>query len=59
SNGSDPGTSGSNARSDGSARAFTEDQLKNVIKSVWDNGGDPSMVMLGSFNKQKLSGFTG
>jgi len=57
--GSAPGTSGTNARSDGTQRAFTEDQLKTVIKSVWDNGGDPSMVMVGSFNKQKLSGFTG
>ena len=47
------------ARTDGTQRAFTEDQLKNVIKSVWDNGGDPSMIMVGSFNKQKLSGFTG
>ena len=57
--GSAPSTSGTNARSDGTQRAFTEDQLKTVIKSVWDNGGDPSMVMVGSFNKQKLSGFTG
>ena len=29
------------------------------MKKCWDNGGDPSMVMVGSFNKQKLSGFTG
>lgn len=59
SDGANPSTSGVNARTDGTQRAFTEDQLKNVIKSVWDNGGDPSMIMLGSFNKQKLSGFTG
>ena len=59
SGGSAPSTSGTNARTDGTQRAFTEDQLKTVIKSVWDNGGDPSMVMVGSFNKQKLSGFTG
>ena len=57
--GAAPTTSGVNARTDGTQRPFTEDQLKNVIKSVWDNGGDPSMIMLGSFNKQKLSGFTG
>lgn len=54
-----PTTSGTAARTDGTQRAFTEDQLKTVIKSVWDNGGDPSMIMVGSFNKQKLSGFTG
>ena len=57
--GADPTTSGTNARTDGNQRAFTEAQLKDVIKSCWDEGGDPSMVMLGSFNKQKLSGFTG
>lgn len=57
--GAAPSTSGTDARTDGTQRAFTEDQLKTVIKSVWDNGGDPSMVMVGSFNKQKLSGFTG
>lgn len=57
--GAAPATSGTNARTDGTQRAFTEAQLKDVIKSVWDNGGDPSMIMVGSFNKQKLSGFTG
>ena len=50
-----PGT----ARTDGTQRAFTEAQLKDVVKKCWDEGGDPSMIMLGSFNKQKLSGFTG
>ena len=50
-----PGT----ARTDGTQRAFTEAQLKDVVKQCWDSGGDPSMLMLGSFNKQKLSGFTG
>jgi hypothetical protein len=57
--GADPTTSGSNARTDGTQRAFTESQLKDVVKKCWDEGGDPSMVMLGSFNKQILSGFTG
>ena len=46
-------------RTDGTQRAFTEAQLKDVVKQCWDSGGDPSMIMLGSFNKQKLSGFTG
>jgi PHD/YefM family antitoxin component YafN of YafNO toxin-antitoxin module len=55
----DPGTSGTNARTDGTQRAFTESQLKSMIRKVWTEGGDPSMVMVGAFNKQKLSGFTG
>jgi hypothetical protein len=50
---------GNTKRTDGTARAFTEASLKTVIKSVWNAGGDPSMVMVGPFNKQKLSGFTG
>ena len=46
-------------RTNGTQRAFTEAQLKGVAASTWNSGGDPSMIMLGSFNKQKLSGFTG
>ena len=53
------GSVGNTARTDGTQRAFTEDLLKSVIKSVWNEGGDPSMIMVGPFNKQKLSGFTG
>ena len=50
---------GNAAHTNGTQRAFTESQLKSVIKSVWNAGGDPSMIMVGPFNKQKLSGFTG
>jgi hypothetical protein len=53
------GGAGNTARTDGTQRAFTEASLKSVIKSVWNAGGDPSMIMVGPFNKQKLSGFTG
>ena len=53
------GSAGNTARTDGTQRVFTEAQLKSVIKSVWNAGGDPSMIMVGPFNKQKLSGFTG
>lgn len=47
------------ARSDGETRAFTETLLKSVIKKVWDSGGDPSILMVGSFNKQAVSAFAG
>ena len=53
------GSVGNTARTDGTQRAFTEDLLKSVIKSVWNAGGNPTMIMVGPFNKQKLSGFTG
>jgi hypothetical protein len=47
------------ARVDGTQRAFTEDQLKLVLRACFNEGGNPNMVMVGAFNKQKLSGFTG
>ena len=53
------GSVGNTSRTDATQRAFTEDLLKSVIKSVWNEGGDPTMIMVGPFNKQKLSGFTG
>jgi len=46
-------------RANGTQRVFTEALLKETVKKTWESGGDPSMIMLGSFNKQKLSGFTG
>ena len=53
------GSLGNTARTDGTQRPFTEALLKGVIKSCWDSGGDPDCVMVGSFNKQTASGFTG
>ena len=54
-----PAGTGADARTNGTQRAFTEAQLKAALKLVWDSGGDPTMIQCGSFNKQKLSGFTG
>tara|TARA_R110002124_G_scaffold26559_1_gene95525 strand:- start:202 stop:1143 length:942 start_codon:yes stop_codon:yes gene_type:complete len=53
------GGAGNTAATNGTQRAFTESLLKTVIKSVWNAGGNPTMIMVGPFNKQKLSGFTG
>jgi hypothetical protein len=47
------------AATDGTPRAITEDILKDVIASCWDEGAEPSVVLCGSFNKQTISGFTG
>jgi hypothetical protein len=58
SGGSD-GSLGNTARTDGTQRSFTETLLKAVLKLCYDSGGDPECIMVGSFNKQKLSGFTG
>lgn len=62
--GSDGGWSGGivAAATDATAsnqRAFTETQLKSVIKQCWDAGGEPTLIMVGSFNKQTASGFSG
>lgn len=43
----------------GTAGTFVEADLKNVISSCWDDGGDPTVVMTGSFNKQQASAFAG
>jgi len=62
SDGTDPTPSpndGSDARNDGTQRSLTEDMLKDVIKGTWNAGGNPSVIMVGPFNKQKISGFTG
>jgi hypothetical protein len=50
---------GNTARTDGTPEALTEANLKTVIKNVWNAGGNPSVIMVGPFNKQKISGFTG
>jgi hypothetical protein len=50
------------ARTDASSsnqRAFTETMLKAVISSVWSEGGEPEILMVGPFNKQAVSAFAG
>ena len=47
------------ARTDGTQRTFTETMLKDVIQSVWTNGGTPKLLMVGPFNKRIVSGFSG
>ena len=48
-----------NERTDGTQRAFKEADLKEVIREAWTEGGDPSVIMVGPFNKQALSAFSG
>lgn len=47
------------AATDGTVREFTEALLKDVIQETWSSGGDPSILMVGPTQKQKVSGFTG
>ena len=58
--GADPSAAdGTGTRTDGTQRAFAESQLKTVLQSVWNSGGKPDTVMVGGFNKQAFSLFTG
>jgi hypothetical protein len=50
---------GATDSSGGNQRAFTEAMLSTVIASCWDNGAEPRAIVCGSFNKQKISGFSG
>jgi hypothetical protein len=47
------------AASDGTQRAFTETIFKATIKTCWENGAKAPMVMVGPFNKQVMSSFSG
>ncbi|MDP1702593.1 MAG: DUF5309 domain-containing protein [Aestuariivirga sp.] len=59
--GSDGGFSSGNtvAATDGTQRAFTETLLKEVIRECFNAGAEPTTVMVGAFNKQVMSTFTG
>jgi hypothetical protein len=41
------------------AGTFVEANLKDVIQKCWAQGGDPKVIMVGPFNKQRASGFAG
>lgn len=57
--GADPTGDGSDEPTDGTQRVFTEAMLEDVIDQVWTSGGDPDVIMAGSFNKRKITGFAG
>jgi hypothetical protein len=53
-------TTGTLAADDGSVEAtVTEANVKAVIRACWTQGGNPDVIMVGPYNKQKLSGFSG
>lgn len=41
------------------AAAFTEDHLSSAIAQCWDQGGDPTLVLVDSTNKRLASAFSG
>lgn len=50
---------GNTDKTDGTQRAFTEAQLKDVLQKVYTAGGEPDTVMVGPSQKQTFSTFSG
>ena len=59
SGGSAPLVSGTSTRTDGTQRTATEALLKTVVAQIFDQGGMPKAVFVGSAGKQKVSTFAG
>ena len=57
--GADPTGDGSDTRTDGTQRVIIEDMSKEELREAFASGGEPNTLMVGPFNKQKVSGFTG
>ena len=54
------GANGTAARTEGAtASAFTEDKLKDVVKSCFENGGNPTLLVVPPTQKQVVSTFAG
>ena len=57
--GAAPTGDGTDIPTDGTQAAFTETMLESVIDSIFTAGGDPDIIMAGTFNKRAISGFSG
>ncbi len=59
SGGVSPTGDGTDARTDGTQAAFTETMLEDGIDLIFNSGGDPDIILAGSFNKRKITNFVG
>ena len=50
---------GTDAHTDGTARALTESMVEGVLAAAWSSGGNPSMGVLNAFQKRKFANFSG
>ena len=50
---------GSDVRTAGADQAFTEDLLTDRIDAIWNEGGNPNMVLSGSYQKRIMNDFVG
>ena len=47
------------APTDGTQATLTETVFLSALQAAWTDGGDPSVVIVGPYNKNKINGFTG
>lgn len=52
-------TAGATDATTGNLRAFTEPLLRDAILDAYTDGGEPTTLLVGPFNKQQASTFTG
>lgn len=57
--GAAPTGDGTDTATDGTQRAFGESMLLDASKLAYDDGGNPSLLIVGTFNKRVVSGFSG
>lgn len=57
--GSDPVGDGTDARDDGSETALTQADFNTVMKDIWEEGGNPTMVFLSANQMEVATNFTG
>ena len=50
---------GTDARTDGTAAAFSQARFDNVMQSIWESGGNPDSVYLSAFQMNVALGFEG
>jgi hypothetical protein len=57
--GANPTGDGTDTATNGTQRAFTEGLLQEASQLAYDDGGNPSLLIVGAFNKRVVSGFPG
>lgn len=57
--GANPTGDGTDTATDGTQRAFVESHLLAASQLAYEDGGNPSMLVVGAFNKRVASGFAG
>jgi len=50
---------GTDAHTDGTARALTESMVEGVLATAWTNGAEPTVGVLNAFQKRKFANFSG